>query len=158
MDSRQFRDIAGCFATGVTVVTTQDAAGLPAGMTVNSFTSLSLDPPLVLVTIAKTSSLFDTFMQAGGYAVNILRADQEGLSRQFATKNIDRFAQVSYRTGVSGSPVLDGVLAYFDCRVVDRHPAGDHVILIGEVVDGGLNDGHPLLFYRGKYTHIPGAP
>ncbi|MCL6594526.1 MAG: flavin reductase family protein, partial [Alicyclobacillus sp.] len=95
MDSRQFRDIAGCFATGVTVVTTQDETGFPAGMTVNSFTSLSLDPPLVLVTIAKTSSLFDTFMRAGSYAVNILRSDQEGPSRQFATKNIDRFAQVS---------------------------------------------------------------
>ena len=104
MDSRKFRNIAGRFATGVTVVTSVDKQGRPVGMTANSFTSLSLDPPLVLFCIDKKASLYPVFMGASAFAVNILSAEQEHLSRQFATKDIDRFAGVAYREGLPAPP------------------------------------------------------
>ncbi|WDL97631.1 flavin reductase family protein [Alicyclobacillus sp. ALC3] len=151
MDPRQFRNIAGAFATGVTVVTAINSAGKPVGMTVNSFTALSLDPPLVLVTVAQSASLFDDFTNVHGFAVNILTDQQESLSRTFAAKDIDRFAGLSYQSGVTSSPILPDVLGYFDCEVYDRIPCGDHMILVGHVVYGQITEGDPLLFVRGKY-------
>ncbi|WP_067932459.1 flavin reductase family protein [Alicyclobacillus kakegawensis] len=154
MDSRTFRNIAGSFATGVTVVTTRRANGDPVGMTVNSFTSLSLDPLLVLVTIAKSASLFDDFAGARGFVVNILSATQEWVSRQFAAKGVDRFAGVDFSDGTLGLPVLAGVLGFFECHTVQRYDGGDHLILVGEVRDGQCTNGEPLLFYQGQYRRL----
>ncbi|MCL6599478.1 MAG: flavin reductase family protein [Alicyclobacillus macrosporangiidus] len=157
MDSRTFRNIAGTFATGVTVVTTRRADGRPVGMTVNSFTSLSLNPPLVLVTIAKNASLFDDFVGAEGFVVNILSAAQEWVSRQFAAKGVDRFAGVDFSKGITGLPVLAEVLGYFECETVQRYEGGDHVILVGEVQHGDFTAGRPLLFFMGKYEQLADA-
>lgn len=154
MDSRKFRNIAGRFATGVTVVTSVDKQGRPVGMTANSFTSLSLDPPLVLFCIDKKASLYPVFMGASAFAVNILSAEQEHLSRQFAAKDIDRFAGVAYREGVTRSPILDDVLGYFDCQVEARYDGGDHTIMVGRVVDGQERDGAPLIFFSGQYQRL----
>lgn len=156
MDGRTFRNIAGRFATGVTVVTTINKQGRPVGMTANSFTSLSLDPPLVLFCIGKSASLFSDFMEASAFAVNILAEEQEELSRRFAAKEIDRFAGVSYLTAKTGAPILKDVLGYFDCQVEARYEGGDHIIMIGRVVDGLERDGAPLVFYGGKYGRLAG--
>jgi flavin reductase (DIM6/NTAB) family NADH-FMN oxidoreductase RutF len=158
MDERRLRDIAGSFATGVTVVTSQAHDGHPIGMTVNSFTSLSLDPPMVLVTIAKRASLYADFLSAESFAVNVLSAAQEGISRTFAAKEIDRFAHIDYRQEATGAPVLDGVLGYFDCKVAERYEGGDHIILVGEVIDGDVCEGQPLVFFKGQYASLEGQP
>ncbi|MFC7394133.1 flavin reductase family protein [Scopulibacillus cellulosilyticus] len=154
MDQRQFRDISGSFATGVTVITTKSECGHPIGMTANSFTSLSLNPPLILFNIAKSSSLYDAFMKSNIFAVNILSAEQENLSRQFSKKNIDRFEGIGYEEDVTGSPILKDVLGYFDCVVKSRYDGGDHTIIIGETKNGAVKDGDPLIFYRGKYARL----
>lgn len=151
MEPREFRDIAGTFATGVTVVTAMNTEGKPIGMTVNSFTSLSLDPPLVLVTVDLKTSLYDDFMTTKAFAVNILSADEQDVSMTFASKGVDRFEHVTYHTDVTNSPVLDGGIGYFDCEVYDRIACGDHVMVVGKVVGGQTQDGAPLLFFRGKY-------
>ncbi len=154
MDPRDFRNIAGTFATGVTIVTITSTSGKPTGMTVNSFTSVSLDPPLVLITVGDHASMYEEFKHVSAFAVNILSEQQEELSRTFASKGADRFAGVPYTQGVSGSPILPDVLGYFDCEVYDRHQAGDHLIIVGRVVDGRVSDGNPLLFVRGQYKTV----
>lgn len=155
MDAQTFRQIAGCFATGVAIATTRAKDGTPHGLTVNSFTSLSLDPLLVLVNIDKQAGVYDAFMQSDTYAINILQQGQKALSRQFATSGIDRFAGVNYRSGQLGAPILDGCLAFFDCKIVNRLDGGDHTIFIGEVLDGAAaDDGLPLLYYRGQYRQL----
>lgn len=154
LDQRKLRDIAGTFATGVTVLTTRDADGKPVGMTANSFTSLSLDPALVLITINKDASLYNTFMEADFFGINILSEHQEYLSRQFSRKNIDRFEGVSFETGVTGAPLLPETIGFFDCAVSNIYDGGDHTIIIGEVKDGDARDKNPLVFYKGRYTNI----
>ncbi len=154
MDALTFRQIAGCFATGVAIATTKAKDGTPYGLTVNSFTSLSLDPLLVLVNIDKQAGVYDAFMQSDTYAVNILQQSQKALSQQFAATGIDRFAGVPYRNGQLGAPILDGCLAFFDCKIVNRLDGGDHTIFIGAVLDGAAGDGQPLLFYRGQYRQL----
>lgn len=151
MDSREFRNIVGNFATGVTVITTK-IKGTPIGFTANSFTSLSLEPKLVLFNIDKGSSNYDAFMDTDHFAVNILAHDQMDVSKQFAQKDVDRFAGIDYEEKVTGSPVLTGTLAYLDCKVANRYDGGDHTIIIGEVVDGKeTSEKEPLIFYKGKY-------
>ncbi|WP_158555817.1 flavin reductase family protein [Peribacillus glennii] len=154
MDQRKFRDISGSFATGVTVVTTKNEKGHPVGMTANSFTSLSLDPPLVIINVDKKSSLYTEFLNAESFAVNILSSEQEDISRRFSTKNIDRFEGISYEEDVTGSPILKDVIGYFDCDIVKHYDGGDHTILIGETKGGNIGSGEPLIFYRGKYQHV----
>ena len=154
MDQRKVRDISGTFATGVTVVTTKDASGKPVGMTANSFSSLSLNPPLVLISIDKGASLYKHFMETNFFAINILSEKQEHLSRQFSRKNIDRFEGVNYAEGVTGTPILSDTIGYFDCAVNNYYDGGDHTIIIGEVKNGEGRDGKPLLFHRGKYVQI----
>lgn len=154
MDPREFRNIAGAFATGVTVVTMTSLSGKPTGMTVNSFTSVSLDPPLLLVTVGEHASMYQEFKQVNAFAVNILSDHQEALSQTFAKKGVDRFADVPYTTSLSGSPILPDVLGYFECEVYDRHQAGDHLIVVGRVLDGKVFDGNPLLFVRGQYKTL----
>lgn len=150
-DARASRDAFGAFLTGVTVVTTVDDAGAPVGFTANSFTSVSLDPPLLLVCLAKTSRNYATLTKAKGFGVNILSESQKDVSNIFARPVEDRFAAVDWRLGPYGSPVFAGVAAWFDCATHDVVDAGDHVILIGRV-ESFENSGKTGLGYaRGGY-------
>ncbi|MGV3550930.1 flavin reductase [Rhizobium sp.] len=150
-DARALRDAFGSFLTGVTVVTTHNAEGAPIGFTANSFTSVSLDPPLLLVCLAKTSRNYAVLTEAKGFAVNILAEDQKDVSNTFARPVEDRFAAVEWKKGPFGSPVFADVAAWFDCAMHERVDAGDHVILIGRV-EGFENSGKTGLGYaRGGY-------
>lgn len=121
-------------------------------MTVSAFSSLSLDPPLVLVCVGNDATMAPVLAAKDSFVVNVLSATQEAVSRRFAGKVDDRFAGVGYHDGKLGDPVLDDVLASMQCRIVARHPAGDHVIVVGEVVDAAAFEGKPLLYYRGGYA------
>lgn len=154
VDGALYRQVLGHFATGVTVITAVDD-GEPVGMAANSFTSVSLDPPLVLFCAGKASSTWPRIDAAGAYAVNILAGDQEEVCRRFAAKDGDRFEGVGWSTAVTGSPILDGALAYLDCTIDARHDAGDHVLVVGRVVDLAVpGEGAPLLFFRGGYADL----
>lgn len=151
IDEARFRQVLGHFATGVTVVTGDDGEG-PVGLSVNSFTSVSLDPPLVAFCVTKASSTWPRIRATGRFTVNILAADQEAVSRRFASPGADRFAGIGWHPSPSGSPVLGGALAWIDATVEAEHDAGDHVMVLGRV--SGLdvaNEGVPLVFYRGGY-------
>jgi flavin reductase (DIM6/NTAB) family NADH-FMN oxidoreductase RutF len=154
IDSDLFRAVLGRFASGITVITASDEAATPHGMTVSAFSSLSLAPPLILVCVANDATMAPLLARASSFAVNMLSDGQEALSRRFAGKLDDRFAGVGYRLGEQGNPVLDDVLAWLECRIVARHPAGDHVIVVGQVDDAGVLDGRPLLYYRGGYAQL----
>lgn len=151
LDPHALRDAFGCFMTGVTVVTTVDASGTPLGFTANSFSSVSLDPPLLLVSIAKKSSNIAAFEGATGFAVNILAEGQKDISATFARPVEDRFASVYWRRGPVGSPLLAGVSAWFDCTMAQAVDAGDHVILIGRVGGFEATPAPGLGYYRGTY-------
>ena len=152
--SKEFRSTVGAFATGVTVVTTRgEEHGY--GMTANAFSSVSLDPPLILVCVINPSEGADHITRNGVFAVNILAQDQEPLSRYFASRDRprgrDAFAEVAHRIGTSGSPILEGAAAFLDCRLHATHEAGDHLIFIGEVLEIAVSDGTPLVFHGGGY-------
>ena len=150
----RLREALGSFVTGVTVVTTRCGDELH-GLTANSFASVSLDPPLVLFSLARTADCFDAFEQSDYFAINVLRADQEALSNRFATKDIDKWGGARWRPGHGECPLLDGAIATFECRVTDRHEGGDHVIYVGEVLRFDHRPGEdPLAFFRGRYTAI----
>ncbi|MDA5093770.1 flavin reductase [Aliiroseovarius sp. KMU-50] len=152
IDPRALRNAFGAFMTGVTVVTTKDTEGNPVGFTANSFTSVSLDPPLVLVCLANTSSNYETFSATQGFAVNILSEGQIEVSNTFARPVEDRFAAVDWLDGPHGSPVFVGTSAWFDCSMFNTIDAGDHLILIGKV-EAFENDTAPGLGYaRGAYV------
>jgi flavin reductase (DIM6/NTAB) family NADH-FMN oxidoreductase RutF len=151
-DSRDLRRAFGNFATGVTVVTTLDADGAPCGFTANSFTSVSIDPPLVLVNIARSAYGCEIFTASNAYAVNILAQDQRSLSNRFARAGTDKFAGQQWRAESTGSPILEGVVAWFDCEIYERVEAGDHIILIGRVAAYDYNTHAPLGFCRGAYV------
>lgn len=150
--ARRFRDVLGRFASGVTVVTTV-SGGAPVGMTCQSFSSVSLDPPLVLFVPAKTSRAWPLIQRSGRFCVNFLAADQAELSNQMASRGTDKFSGVSWEPAAhTGSPVLHGALAHLDCTIHAVHEAGDHVVVIGRVQDlQAAADADPLLFYRGSY-------
>ena len=151
-NSRKFRDVLGRFCTGVTVVTSM-SNGEPVGMTCQSFSSVSLDPPLVLFCPAKSSRAWPQMQRAGYFCVNLLSHDQLDLSNAFARTGADKFAGVSWRPSATGAPLLDGVLGWVDCTVYAVHEAGDHYVVIGRVMDLGVEEApHPLLFYRGRYA------
>jgi flavin reductase len=156
MDKTMQRQIMGRFATGVTLVTTRYGPGDQIwAMTANSLTSLSLDPPLVLVTVDRRNAFYDHMMRGACFAINFLTTDQEGISRRFATRGPKDFEGVDYTEAETGAPILRGALAYLDCRFVQAIPGGDHDIVVGEIVAGGLADhGQPLIFYNGRYTRI----
>ena len=154
IDADLFRAVLGRFASGITVVTTCDGNGTPHGMTVSAFSSLSLDPPLILVCVANDATMGPVLAAGESFAVNVLSEAQESLSRRFAGKVDDRFAGVGYRDGKLGDPLLDDVLACMQCRIVARHPAGDHVILVGQVEQADAFEGKPLLYYRGGYATL----
>jgi flavin reductase (DIM6/NTAB) family NADH-FMN oxidoreductase RutF len=152
LDNRRLlRDAFGSFMTGVTVVTTTNEAGEPIGFTANSFSSVSLDPPLLLVSIAKTSSNYATFAAANGFAVNILAEGQKDVSNTFARPVEDRFATVKWQPGPHGAPVLADVSAWFDCSLHQMIEAGDHAILIGRVEGFNAANTPGLGYYRGSY-------
>jgi len=151
LDPAELRQVLGCFVTGVTVVTTLEQGGLPRGFTANSFTSVSLDPPLVLVCIGRRATSHDAFAAGSGFAVNILSHAQQELSARFASKSADKFAGLEWRVGQGGGIVLDGSLAWLDCRLERVIPAGDHSILLGEVLDLGRSAQQPLAWCRGRY-------
>jgi flavin reductase (DIM6/NTAB) family NADH-FMN oxidoreductase RutF/pimeloyl-ACP methyl ester carboxylesterase len=153
---RVLRDALGCFGTGVTVVTTIDGAGEPIGLTANSFTSVSLDPPLILFSLAKASANLEAFQQARRFAVNVLHIGQQPLAGRFARRDIARFDAVDWAIRAEGgSPVLAGSLASFDCHTYATHDGGDHVIFIGEVMHAWFEPHRdPLLYFRGKYRRL----
>ncbi len=154
VDARDLRNALGTFVTGVTVVTTLDADGQPWGFTANSFTSVSLDPPLVLICIAKSASTLPTFEAATGYAVNILAEGQRDLSGLFASRHDEKFARLSWRPGPAGNPILPDVVAWLDCTMHDKIDAGDHLILIGQVQGFAHNSHNPLGYCRGAYLEF----
>ena len=154
IDGDLFRSVLGRFASGITVITTHDETGRDHGMTASAFSSLSLHPPLVLVCIANDATLAPVLAQASTFAVNMLADAQEPLSRRFAGILGDRFAGIGYTRGELGDVLLDEVLAWMQCRVVARHPAGDHVILVGQVEFADARDARPLLYYRGGYAQL----
>jgi len=158
--SKDFRAAVGAFATGVTVVTTRGEQH-DYGMTANAFSSVSLDPPLVLVCVMANSEGSAHIERNGCFAVNVLEGSQEPLSRYFASRDRprgqDAFSEVPHTTAASGSPILDGAIAYLDCRTHATHGAGDHQIFVGEVLDMGFDpDRQPLLFHGGQYRLIGG--
>ncbi len=150
-DSARYRQVLGHFATGVTVVTgTLD--GQPMGLSVNSFTSVSLAPPLVAFCIARTSTTWPRLRARGHFCVNILAEDQEQLARVFATRLVDKFTGVGWTPAPSGSPVVLGALAWLDCTVEAEHEAGDHLIVVGRANNMEVvHEAGPLIFYRGGY-------
>lgn len=152
IDPRALRRAFGAFATGVTIATTLDAEGAPVGFTANSFSSVSLEPPLLLVCLAETALSFAAFRDAGRFAVNILGAQQRSLSTAFATRGADKFNGVPWRPERTGAPVIEGAVAWFDCETHQIVPAGDHAILLGRVVAFGTTDGAPLGYCRGAYV------
>lgn len=148
-----FKAVLGRFPTGVTVVTTCDGER-PAGLTVNAFASISLDPPLVMVSIDRRSHLHDIVWRAGFFAANILGAHQQATSRRFAGQTTDRnerFHQTAWHIGRTGAPLLDEAIGWVECRVVQVYPAGDHSIFLGQVEALGSGPGDPLLYYRAGY-------
>jgi flavin reductase (DIM6/NTAB) family NADH-FMN oxidoreductase RutF len=152
IDTRDLRNALGVFATGVTVVTARDATGRPRGFTANSFTSVSLDPPLVLVCIARTIGAAPVFMETDHFAINILAADQQAVSTAFGTPTGTRFEAVAYSNGRAGSPVLEGVAAWLECATHDIVEQGDHFILVGRVLDYHYTTSNPLGYCRGAYV------
>lgn len=154
-DPRTLRDALGCFATGVTVVTCFDAEGEPVGLTANSFTSLSLDPPLLLVCVAKAAASAPGLSNASNFAVNVLQTGQQPASITFSTRGEDRFGCTEWTVGEHGAPVLMESLSVFECRRHAIHDGGDHFILIGEVVKASFESGlDPLLYFRGRYRRL----
>ncbi|MFI1013454.1 flavin reductase family protein [Streptomyces sp. NPDC020965] len=155
VDPCEFRRVLGQFATGVTVVTAYDA-GTPAGFACQSFSSLSLDPPLVAFMVARTSTTWPRIARAGVFCVNILGADQGELCMGFAVRGADKFAGVAYAPApVTGSPLLAGVPAWVDCTIHAVHTGGDHLIVVGRVEALGATDGDgPLLFHRGAFGRL----
>jgi len=150
----EFRAVLGRFPSGVTVVTTKAADGTDQGMTVSAFSSLSLDPPLVLICIEKSASVHDALTTASGFIVNVLSAKQEQIARRFAIVDIDRFEGVGFARSAQGYAILDDVLAVIECDRVSLCEGGDHTIIVGEVETTRAESGTPLLYYRGGYAQL----
>ncbi len=156
-DQLELRQSLGRFATGVTVVTCVGDRG-PCGITANSFSSVSLDPPLVLWNIAKVSHSLRAYLAAEHFAINVLSADQRDVSDHFAQSDHTVFNGIVYSASEHGVPILPDTLACFECRTYETHDCGDHFIIIGEVERFRRNDGEPLLFFRGDYHQLAGKP
>jgi flavin reductase (DIM6/NTAB) family NADH-FMN oxidoreductase RutF len=152
-DVLDLRQCLGKFATGVTVVTCQGALG-PCGITANSFSSVSLEPPLVLWNIAKVSNSLQAYLVAEHFAINVLGSGQQEISHHFAQSDHTRFNGIEYETSENGVPIIPASVACFECRTHQIHDCGDHYIIIGEVENFRSNDGEPLLFYGGNYAAL----
>lgn len=155
---QRFRDVLGRFCSGIVVVTGATDDG-PVGLTAQSFSSLSLEPPLILFCPAKTSTSWPRIAATSHFCVNVLGDHQEDVCRTFARTGVDKFADVAWTPGVSRSPVLADCIASIDCRISAIHDGGDHLIVIGEVLDMGLRDaGGPLLYYQSAYARVAEVP
>ncbi|OLT33725.1 hypothetical protein BJF84_21625 [Rhodococcus sp. CUA-806] len=150
---RAFRDVMGRFATGVVLLTAETPAGM-SGLAVNSFTSLSLDPPLVVFGVAQTSSSWPSIATAGSFAANILRADHLELCSIFAKKGADRFTGRSWDTSPSGHPLVPDALGWLECTVETVHPGGDHDLVVARAHRWSADSGAPLIFYQGRFTDL----
>lgn len=153
-NQREFRDALAQFATGVTVVTTRTAQGRYIGLTVNSFASVSLAPPLVLWSLDRRAGSLSAFLAAGYFAVNVLAHDQHALAKRFASSVGDRFTDIPLHLGADDVPLLEGCVAWFECKRREHHEAGDHIIFIGEVTHCAHGSGMPLLFHGGRYVDV----
>ena len=153
-DARRFRDALGDFATGVAVVTARTADGQPVGVTINSFASVSLEPPLVLWNLGLHSPSLATFEACSHYAVNVLAADQIEFSQRFAQSQSDKFAGIAMTVGAGGTPLLPGCSAWFECRNDLRYPGGDHLIFVGYVEGFRREEKSPLIFHGGRYRSL----
>jgi flavin reductase (DIM6/NTAB) family NADH-FMN oxidoreductase RutF len=154
LDPDLFRSVMGRFASGITIVTARDAAERDHGMTVSSFCSLSLVPPLVLICVERTTELHVVLRAAESFAVNVLASDQELMSRRFAEVDSGRFEGLAFTRALTGCALLTGTLATLECAVRARYDGGDHLIVTGEVIGAEARDGRPLLYYRGGYTQM----
>jgi flavin reductase (DIM6/NTAB) family NADH-FMN oxidoreductase RutF len=154
-DAKQMlRQVMGQFATGVTIVSLVNERGEPTGLTANALTSVSLDPPLILICVDKKSQSYPHFKQGAHFSVSVLSEKQEELSRRFARTDSEKFEGVPHHLGTTGAPIVDDALAYIECEVVDSFPGGDHTIFLGEVKESGMTEGLPLLFFRGAYRRL----
>lgn len=153
IDQARFRQVMGHFTTGVTVVTMAVGEHID-GITVNSFCSLSLSPPLVLICIGKENDSHGFLQQAEMYAVNILSVDQEEVSRRFAMREGEKFPRGSFVLSTWGLPLINGTLAHLECRVVNQLPGGDHTIFVGEVMEAQVREGRPLVYFRSGYQRL----
>ena len=153
-DPKAFRSALGQFATGVTVVTTLDSQGNKIGMTANSFSSVSLEPMLVLWSIARTSNAFDDFINADRFAIHVLNSEQQAVSNQFASKCQDRFCNVEHGEGLGGVPLLKDYSAVFQCQTEHQYDGGDHVIIVGRVLEFDNRGLPPLIFHAGRYADL----
>jgi 3-hydroxy-9,10-secoandrosta-1,3,5(10)-triene-9,17-dione monooxygenase reductase component len=153
LEKNALRQALGQFATGVTIVTTAGPGGTPIGVTANSFSSVSLEPPMVLWSLAAAAYSRSAFETAGYFCVHVLTAAQEELSRRFATQGSDKFAGVSWSPGLGHAPMLDEYVARFQCRNSHHFPVGDHIVMVGEVLEFDLADSRPLVFHGGRYAH-----
>jgi flavin reductase (DIM6/NTAB) family NADH-FMN oxidoreductase RutF len=150
----EFRRALGSFASGVTVVTALSEDGQRLGLTVSAFSSLSLEPPLILICIDKRASAHDHLSEGRHFAVNILAEDQEQISARFASRDADRFNGLAIVEGKTGSPLIEGAIAHIECRVTQAYPGGDHTIFIGQVEAVAIDDENPLLYFRGRYARL----
>ena len=154
ISQEEFRYTLSHFASGVTIVTTREADGRPTGLTAAAFTSVSLDPPLVLVCVDRSSNSYPALMAHGRFAVHVLTTEQEALSRRFATKEDNKFVDVPLTSGKLDLPILDRALVVLECRTVSTYEGGDHTIFIGEVEAAHTGQGSPLLYYCGRYNRL----
>ena len=153
-DASAFRSALGSFVTGVTIVTVRGADGAPLGLTANSFNSVSLDPPMVLWSLALKSGSLPAFRHAESWAVHVLAADQQPMSDRFAAPDIDRFAGLEAPDGPEGAPIIEGCAARFGCRAKFEYEGGDHAIFLGEVVDFHRREVEPLIYHGGRYGRV----
>jgi len=151
IEKNELRRIMGHFATGVTVITTISAEGNAYGLTANAFMSVSLEPPLLLISVDKKAESYPYFEQSRVFTINILSDDQEGLSRRFAVSGGNKFEGIAYHRGANDVPILDETLAHIECRLYAAYDGGDHTLYLGEVLEAETREGKPLLFYRGGY-------
>ncbi|MFY9726076.1 MAG: flavin reductase family protein [Bryobacteraceae bacterium] len=157
VSGKDFRRACGRFSTGVTIASVVDRQGMPHGLTVSSFTSVSLDPPLVLIALAHSASVMDAFSNASFFAINVLAAGQRDLAERFALKGHDRFDGLAWHAGETGSPLLPGTLAEIECAIRQRFTAGDHDLFVGEMVRAVVRGGEPLLYFSGRYRGLAGG-
>jgi len=154
MKPEMFRKLAGHWLTGVSVVTTQDPDGKPVGMTMSAVTSLSIDPPQFLICVDHRAKTLAAIIASGHFCINYLRYDQENLATAFARRGEDRFAALAHRVEHTGSPVIEGAIAFIECKVNAVYPGGDHTIIVGDAVNGDAPGGEPLAYFRGSYRRL----
>ncbi len=154
IEKNHLRQVMGHFATGVTIITTLTKAGELHGLTANAFTSVSLEPPLLLISVDKKAESWPAFEESKVFTVNILAEDQEALSRKFAVSGGNKFEGVAYRIGANGAPIVEGVLAFIECTLYAAYDGGDHSIYLGEIQQAEIHEGKPLVFFRGGYRAL----